>query len=119
MRQTTSRAFAGTPSTVPPVDCCGQVSDAVNLFRQCVRVLPHRLDRQISIRLVDADSSPGTDPMAVEEEHDFANLHPFLPGIGNPFPTLRSDTINGLQVGGGFFCFRPTLWHPNARSHYD
>src|ERR1035438_6299584 len=73
---------------------------AVNLLRQCVRVLLHRLDGQIPVGLVNANSSPGTDPMAVEEEHDLADLHPLLPGIGDPFAALWPDAIDGLQIGG-------------------
>src|ERR1017187_3612960 len=73
---------------------------AVNLLCQRVRVLLHRLDGQIPVGFVDTNSSPGTDTMAVKEEHDLANLHPLLPGIGDPLPTLWPDTVDGLQIGG-------------------
>jgi len=36
----------------------------------------------------------------VKEDHDLPDLHPFLPGIGDPFPAFWPDTIDGLQVGG-------------------
>src|ERR1039458_5525739 len=75
-------------------------ADAMDLLRQGVRVLPHRLDGQIPVGLVDADRSPGTDPVAVEEDHDLSDLHSLLPGIGDLLPTLWADTIHGLQVGG-------------------
>ena len=75
-------------------------ADAVDLLCQGVRILPHRLNGQLPIGLVDSDRSPGTDSVAVEEEHDLSDLHPLLPGIGNPLPTLWADSIDGLQVGG-------------------
>lgn len=75
---------------------------AMNFLGQGIRVLSYRLDGQIPIRLVDANSSPGTDPMAVKEEHDLTDVHPFLPGSGNPLPTLCPNTINGFQVGRVF-----------------
>jgi hypothetical protein len=36
----------------------------------------------------------------MKEQHDLANLHPLLPGSGDPLPALRPDTINGFQIGG-------------------
>jgi hypothetical protein len=36
----------------------------------------------------------------VKEDHDLTDLHPFLPGIGDPLPAFWPDTIDGLQVGG-------------------
>src|ERR1039458_3563158 len=75
-------------------------ADAMDLLRQGVRVLPHSLDGQIPVGLVDADRSPGTDPMAMEEDHDLSDLHPLLPGISDLFPALWADTIYGLQVCG-------------------
>ena len=59
-----------------------------------------RLDGQISVGLVDADCSSGADPVAVQKEHDLADLHSFLPGTGDPLAALWTDAIHGLQVGG-------------------
>ena len=84
-------------------------ADAVDLLRQGVRVLPHRLDGQISVGLVDADCSPGADTVAVEEDHDLADLHSLLPGTGDPFPALWTDAIDGLQVGGVVFNYTQYL----------
>ena len=43
--------------------------------------------------------------MVMKEDHDFTDLHPLLPGIGDPFATLWTDTVNGFQVGGVVFYY--------------
>ena len=78
----------------------GGESDAVDLLRQGVRVLLHCLNGQIPVGFEDADGSPGTDTMAMQEKHDLAYLHALLPGTGDPLPTLWADSIDGLEVGG-------------------
>src|ERR1035437_7226033 len=83
--------------------------DAMDLLRQGVWVLPHSLDGQGAVGLVDADCPPGADPVAMEKEHDLADLHSLLPGIGDPLPALWPDTIDGLQVGGVVFYYRQDL----------
>src|ERR1039458_2726573 len=75
-------------------------ADAVDLLRQRVRVLPHGLDGQISVGLEDADRPPGADSVAMQEEHDLADLHALLPGIGDPLPALWPDHVHGLEIGG-------------------
>src|ERR1039458_9224151 len=73
---------------------------AVDLLCQGVGILLHRLDGQIPVGLINANRSPGTDPVAMQEDHDLADLHPLVPGIGDPFPAFWPDTIDGLQVSG-------------------
>src|ERR1035441_6237044 len=36
----------------------------------------------------------------MEEEHDLANLHPLLPGTGDPFAALWPNAIDGFQIAG-------------------
>jgi hypothetical protein len=43
--------------------------------------------------------------MAVQEDHNLADLHPLQPGGGNPLPALWPDAIYGLQVGGVVFYY--------------
>ena len=75
----------GYPDTLGDLIRRGE-ADAVDLLRQGVRVLLHRLDGQIPVRLVDADSPPGTDPMAVEEE-------PPPTATMNPVPLIRRCNV--------------------------
>src|ERR1039458_4672073 len=72
----------------------------MDLLCQGVGVLAYRLDSQFSVGLVDADCPPGADTVAMEEDHNLAYLHPFLPGIGNLLTALWPDSVNRLQVGG-------------------
>ena len=75
-------------------------ADAVDLLRQRVRVLPHRLNGQISVGLEDADRPPGADSVTMQEKHDLTDLHALLPGIGDPLPALWPDPVDGLEIGG-------------------
>src|ERR1035441_7664404 len=77
----------------------GGEADAMDFLSQCVGVLLHRLDCQIAVRLEDADRPPSADPVAMEKEHDLPDLHPLLPGSGDPFTALWADAVYGLQVG--------------------
>jgi len=43
---------------------------------------------------------PGTDFVAMQEEHDRANLHALLPGIGDPLQAYWPDAVDGFQPGG-------------------
>src|ERR1035438_3895401 len=72
----------------------------MDFLRQGVRVLLHRLDGQIAVRLEDADSPPSADPVAMQKEHDLPYLHPLLPSSGAPFPALWPDAVHRLQVAG-------------------
>src|ERR1035437_5960795 len=74
---------------------CGE-ADAMDFLRQGVGVLLHRLNGQIAVGLEDANRFAGADPVAVEEDHDLADLHSLLPGSCNPFPALWADAVHGL-----------------------
>jgi len=63
-------------------------------------ILPHGLDGEISVGLEDADRPPGADSVAMQEEHDLADLHALLPGIGDPLPALWPNPAHGLEIGG-------------------
>ena len=39
-----------------------------------------------------------TDSVAVQEEHDLADLHSFMPSLRDPLPALWPDPINRFQV---------------------
>src|ERR1700745_819053 len=69
----------------------GGEADAVNVFCQGVWVRPPFLDGLFPVGLVDSDRSPGTDSVAVQEEHDLPYLHSLLPGTGNSLSTLWTD----------------------------
>src|ERR1700757_4131177 len=71
-------------------------ADAVDVFCQSVWILSYFLDGLLAVGLVDSDRSPGTDSVAVQEEHDFPYLRSLLPGTGNPLSTLWADSIDGL-----------------------
>src|ERR1035437_182982 len=78
----------------------GGESDAVDLLRQGVRIFLHCLNGKIPVGLEDSYRSPGTDTVAVKEEHDLADLHAFLPGIGDPLSALWANSIDGFEAGG-------------------
>src|ERR1700694_5729414 len=78
----------------------GRESDSVDLLGQSVRILLHCLNGQVSVCLVDAHCSPSTDTVAMQEEHDLADMHTFLPGIGNTLSALWANSIDGFEAGG-------------------
>src|SRR2546425_12192163 len=78
----------------------GREADAVNVFRQHVWIAPHLLDCLLAVGLEDSYRTAGADAMAVQEQHDLADLLCLLPCLRDPLPALGADAINSLQFGG-------------------
>ena len=78
-------------------------ADPVDVFRQHVRIAPNLLNRLIPIGLVDAYRPAGADAVAVEEQHDLADLLSLLPCLRDPLPALGADPIYRFQFGGAVF----------------
>jgi len=74
-------------------------ADAVDLLGQGVRVLLRRLNGVAPVGLENAHSPPGTDAVAMQEQHDPPDLHALVPGGRDPFPALGADAIDRFQVG--------------------
>jgi hypothetical protein len=75
-------------------------ADSVDVLRQHVGIVPHLLDRLLAVGLEDSHRSAGTHAVAVQEQHDFADLPCLLPCVRNPLPALGADAIDRLQFGG-------------------
>ena len=78
----------------------GREADAVDVLRQHVGIAPHLLDCLLAIGLEDSHCPAGADAVAVQEEHDLADLLRFLPRMGDPLPALGADPVHRLQFCG-------------------
>src|SRR5664280_3826883 len=77
----------------------GRETDAVDILRQRVRILAHLFNCLRTIGLEYPYGSAGADTMAVQEQHDLANLFRLLPCMGDPLPPLGANPVHGLQFG--------------------
>src|SRR5204862_2026367 len=78
----------------------GGEADPVDVLRQHVGIAPHLLDCLLAVGLEDSHCPAGADAVAVQEQHDLADLLCLLPRVRNPLPALGSDSIDSLQFGG-------------------
>src|SRR5438477_5846460 len=78
----------------------GREAYPVDVLRQHVWIAPHGLNRLLAVGLEDAHRPAGADAMAVQEQHDFADLPCLLPCMRDPLPAFGADAIDSLQFGG-------------------
>src|ERR1700756_3932270 len=78
----------------------GRETDPVDVFRQHVRITPHLLDCLLAVGLEDSYSPAGADAVAMQEQHDLADLLCLLPRMRDPFPALGTDPVYRLEFGG-------------------
>jgi hypothetical protein len=81
----------------------GSEADPVNVFRQCVRIAAHFFDCLFPVGLEDAHRPAGAHAMAVQEQHDLADLLRLLPCLRDPLPALGADPAYRLQFGWAAF----------------
>src|SRR5664280_1186434 len=72
----------------------GRKANPVDVFRQRVRIAPHLLDSLLPIGLEDSYRPAGTHTMAVQEQHDLADLLRLLPCLLNSLPAFRPDPVS-------------------------
>src|SRR5262249_52711554 len=78
----------------------GRETDPVDVLRQRVRVLTHLFDCLLSVGLEDSHRPAGTDAVAMQEEHDLADLLYLLPRVRYPLPALGTDPVYRLEFCG-------------------
>jgi hypothetical protein len=72
-------------------------ADAADISRQTIGVLGHDLDGVSSIGLENPHRPRSADPMAVQEDHDFANRLLFGPGGEDAGGSNRTDAFDFAQ----------------------
>src|SRR2546428_1537839 len=77
----------------------GREADPVDVFREHIGIALHLFDCLLAVGLEDAHRPAGAHAVAVQEEHDFANLFCLLPRIIDPLPALGADAVDRLQFG--------------------
>src|ERR1039457_1499166 len=78
----------------------GREADPVDVLRQHVRIALHLLDCLLAVGLEDSHRPTGAHAVAVQEQHDFADLLCLLPRMRYPFPALGTDAIDRLKFCG-------------------
>ncbi len=81
----------------------GREADPVDVFRQHVGIAPHLLDCLLAIGLEDSHRPAGAHAVAVQEQHDLADLLCLLPRMRDSLPALGADAVHRLQFGGSVF----------------
>src|ERR1019366_1962383 len=77
----------------------GCEADPVDVFCQHVGIAPHLLDCLLAVGLEDAHCPASAHAMAMQEQHDFADLLRLLPCVRDSLPALGAYAIDGLQFG--------------------
>src|ERR1019366_10794739 len=66
-------------------------TDPIDIFRQRVRIGAHLLDRLLAISLEDSHRTARAHTVAMQEQHDLANLFCLAPCSLNPLPAFGAD----------------------------
>src|SRR5262249_61327819 len=73
-------------------------ADPIYVLCQHVGVLSHLLNRLLAVGLEYPSRSAGAASVAVQEQHDFADLPRLLPCTSDALPPLGSDAVYCLQL---------------------
>src|SRR2546427_11817849 len=71
-------------------------ADPVYVLRQHVGIAAHLFDCLLAIGLEDSNRPAGADTVAVQEQHDLADLPCFLPRMSDPLPAFWADPVRRL-----------------------
>ena len=78
----------------------GREADPVDVFREHIGIALHLFDCLLAVGLEYPHRPAGAHTVAVQEQHDLADLLCLLPRMGDPLSALGADAIDSLQFSG-------------------
>src|SRR5207237_9872279 len=77
----------------------GREANSVNVFRQRVGIAAYLFNRLFPVGLEDAHCPAGANAMAVQKQHDLADLSRLSPCLRDPLAALGADPAYRLPFG--------------------